>query len=66
VVATNKNFYKSPINSKVYHLLFGGYFIMEEWKKIETHPQYEISSLGNLRHKINKSNLKFCKNKKGK
>ena len=45
--------------------MFDGYFIMEQWKTIESHPQYEISNFGNLRYKINKDILKFSKNKKG-
>lgn len=38
---------------------------MEIWKTIESHPQYEISNMGNLRHKVNKNNLKLGKNRKG-
>jgi hypothetical protein len=38
---------------------------MEIWRQSPYYPEYEISNLGNLRHKENKNNLKYSIHKKG-
>jgi hypothetical protein len=32
--------------------------LVEEWRTVEDAPQYEVSNLGNMRHKVRKNNRK--------